>query len=38
VVGATAASAYNVSVLFSNANNPGNPQVQAILKTLPNVR
>jgi len=38
VVGATAASAYDVSVLFSNANNPGNPQVQAILKTLPTVR
>ena len=38
VVGATAASAYDVSVLFSNANNPGNPQVQAILKSLPNVR
>ena len=37
-VGATAASAYDVSVLFSNASNPGNPQVQAILKTLPNVR
>jgi len=38
VVGATAAAAYDVSVLFSNANNPGNPQVQAILKTLPNVK
>ena len=37
-VGATAASAYDVSVLFSNASNPGNPQVQAILKTMPNVR
>jgi hypothetical protein len=37
-VGATAASAYDVSVLFSNASTPGNPQVQAILKTLPNVR
>jgi hypothetical protein len=35
VVGATAAQAYDVSVLFMNANNPGNPQVQAILKTLP---
>jgi hypothetical protein len=22
-------------VLFENANNPGNPQVQAILQTLP---
>jgi hypothetical protein len=38
VVGATAAAAYDVSVLFSNAGNPGNPQVQAILKSLPNVR
>jgi len=38
MVGATAASAYDVSVLFSNAGNPGNPQVQAILKTLPTVR
>ena len=38
MVGATAASAYDVSVLFSNASNPGNPQVQAILKTLPNVK
>jgi hypothetical protein len=37
-VGATAASAYDVSVLFSNASNPGNAQVQAILKTMPNVR
>ncbi len=35
VVGATANAAQNVSVLFQNANNPGNPQVQAILKTLP---
>ncbi len=35
VVGATTAAAYDVSVLFENANNPGNPQVQAILKTLP---
>ena len=35
LVGATAAAATNVSILFENANNPGNPQVQAILKTLP---
>ena len=35
VVGATPAAAYDVSVLFANANNPGNAQVQAILKTLP---
>ena len=38
VVGATPAAAYDVSVLFSNANNPGNPQVQTILKSLPNVK
>lgn len=35
LVGATAAAANNVSILFQNANDPGNPQVQAILKTLP---
>jgi len=35
VVGATPAQAYDVSVLFANASNPGNAQVQAILKTLP---
>ena len=33
---ATSMAAQNVSVLFQNANNPGDPQVQAILKTLPN--
>jgi hypothetical protein len=38
VVGASPAAAYDVGVLFSNANNPGNPQVQTILKSLPNVR
>jgi hypothetical protein len=38
VVGATEAAAYDVGVLFANAGNPGNPQVQAILKTLPNVK
>jgi hypothetical protein len=37
VVGATATAAYDVGVLFSNANNPGDPQVQTILKSLPNV-
>ena len=37
IVGASQAAAYDVSVLFANASNPGNPQVQAILKTLPNV-
>jgi hypothetical protein len=35
VVGATAAAAKDVSVLFENANDPGNPEVQAILRTLP---
>jgi hypothetical protein len=35
VVGATANAARNISVLFENANDPGNPQVQAILQTLP---
>jgi hypothetical protein len=35
VVGATASAARNISVLFENANDPGNPQVQAILQTLP---
>jgi hypothetical protein len=35
VVGATAANAYDVSVLFENADNPGNAQVQVILKSLP---
>jgi len=34
-VGATQAQAYDVSVLFANASNPGDAQVQAILKTLP---
>ena len=38
VVGASAAAAFDVGVLFSNASNPGNPQVQAILKSLPTVR
>jgi hypothetical protein len=35
VVGATPIQAYDVGVLFANANDPGNAQVQAILKTLP---
>ncbi len=35
VVGATPTAAYDVSVLFANAANPGNAQVQAILRTLP---
>ena len=33
--GATAVAAQNASVLFENAGHPGDPQVQAILKTLP---
>ena len=36
MVGATAVAAQDVRVLFENAGNPGDPQVQAILKTLPN--
>jgi hypothetical protein len=34
-VGAGAVTAQNAAVLFENAGNPGNAQVQAILKTLP---
>jgi hypothetical protein len=33
-VGAPAADARDAAVLFQNANDPGNPQVQAILKSL----
>jgi hypothetical protein len=33
--GATAVTAQDVSVLFENADDPGNPQVQAILQGLP---
>ena len=33
--GASQVAAQNASVLFENAGNPGDPQVQAILKTLP---
>jgi hypothetical protein len=33
--GAGTVAAQNASVLFQNAGNPGDPQVQAILKTLP---
>ena len=36
--GATSVAAQNASVLFANAGSPGNPQVQAILKTLPTGR
>ena len=36
MVGATSVAAQDVSVLFQNANNPGDPRVQAILKAVPN--
>ena len=32
---ASPVAAQNASVLFQNSGNPGDPQVQAILKTLP---
>jgi hypothetical protein len=35
LVGSSTVAAEEASVLFQNAGNPGNPQVQAILKTLP---
>lgn len=35
LLGAPAAAAQEASVLFENFNDPGNPTVQAILKTLP---
>jgi hypothetical protein len=35
MTGATSVAAQDASVLFENFNDPGNPQVQAILKTLP---
>jgi hypothetical protein len=35
LLGASPAAAQEASVLFENSNNPGNPMVQAILKTLP---
>jgi hypothetical protein len=35
LIGSPPAAAQEASVLFENANNPGNPMVQAILKTLP---
>jgi hypothetical protein len=34
-VGATSQAAQDAAVLFANAGNPGNPQVQQILKHLP---
>jgi hypothetical protein len=36
IVGAPPRAAEEAAVLFANANDPGNPQVQAILKHLPN--
>ena len=33
--GASPAVAHDVSMLFGNANGPGDPQVQAVLKALP---
>jgi len=33
--GSSTVAAQEAGVLFENSNNPGNPQVQAILKTLP---
>jgi hypothetical protein len=35
VVGASPTAAHNAAVLFENSTNPGNPEVQAILKHLP---
>jgi hypothetical protein len=38
IVGAPPSAAQDAAVLFVNAQNPGSPQVQAILKHLPNPR
>jgi hypothetical protein len=38
VVGASPKAAHDAAVLFENAQNPGDPQVQAILKHLSNTR
>jgi hypothetical protein len=35
IVGAAPSAAQDAAVLFENSNNPGNPQVQAILERLP---
>jgi hypothetical protein len=35
IVGAAPSAAQNAAILFANSNNPGNPQVQAILGHLP---
>ena len=37
-VGASAQQAESAEILFGNAGNPGNAQVQAILKDLPKTR
>jgi hypothetical protein len=34
VIGAGPQAAQNAAVLFENANNPGDPQVQAVLRHL----
>ena len=34
IVGASDGAAHDAAVLFTNAGNPGDPQVQAILKQL----
>jgi hypothetical protein len=38
VIGAGPQAAQNAAVLFENANNPGDPQVQAVLRHLPGSR
>jgi hypothetical protein len=38
VVGASPKAAQDAAVLFENAQNPGDPEVQAILKRLSNTR
>jgi hypothetical protein len=38
IVGATPMQAQDAAILFENANNPGDPQVQAILRHLPGAR
>jgi hypothetical protein len=36
IVGASAGAANDAAVLFTNADNPGDPQVQAVLRQLGN--
>jgi hypothetical protein len=38
IVGATPKQAQNAAVLYENANNPGDPEVQAILRHLPGIK